>query len=279
MLEISVGTLINPRLDFKWTYFSVLQFPRSDAKSHSQTHIESHLSLALRVVDVTQQQVNELVTAVKEQSQQIERMSGQIDRQSQQIRRQSQEIQRQSQQLDQISKDKEQSEKTKTSMSTVPEQPINEIFPTSFEWKIPNIRQLLLRSVSGKQSLFSEPFDLFRCGYKYLLKIEMRKSGWDFLLHVYIKVVPGKFDESLSWPCKEKVRATLVNQNTLSVSYIDNQGNKSKVIDFEKGQVPCYRPLHDDYHEYRLILEINLTDLPHDYYKINDTIFLRVNRE
>ena len=253
--------------------FLCLQFPRSDAKSHSQTHIESHLSLALRVVDVTQQQVNELVTAVKEQSQQIERMSGQIDRQSQQIRRQSQEIERQSQQLAQISKDKEQPEKTKRPTSTDKEQS----YPTSFEWKIPNIRQVLLRSVSGKQSLVSEPFDLFRCGYKYLLKIEIRKSGLDFLLDVYIKVVPGEFDESLSWPCKEKVRATLVNQNTLLVS--SNQGNKSKVIDFEKGQVPCYRPLRDDYHEYRLILEINLTDLPHDYYKINDTIFIRVNRE
>ena len=215
---------------------------------------------------------------VKDQSQQIQRISGQIDRQSQQIHRQSQEIQRQSQQLDQISKDKEQSEKTSTLIPATEQRwPINEIF----EWKIPNIRQVLLRSVSGTQSLVSEPFYLFRCGYKYLLKIEIRKSGWDFLLFVYIKVVPGKFDESLSWPCKEKVRATLVNQNTLLVSSInhDNQGNKSKVIDFEKGQVPCYRPLRNDCHEYRLLLEINLTDLPHDYYKINDTIFIRVNRE
>ena len=29
------------------------------------------------------------------------------------------------------------------------------------------------------------------------------------LVEASIKVVPGEFDDSLSWPCKEKVRVTL----------------------------------------------------------------------
>jgi len=59
--------------------FLCLQFPRSAAKSHSQMQIESHLSLALRGLEATQYQVHELVTVVKEQSQQIERQSQQIE--------------------------------------------------------------------------------------------------------------------------------------------------------------------------------------------------------
>ena len=121
--------------------FLYLQFPRSDATSHSQTQTESHLKLALRGLEVTQHQVHELVTVVKDQSQEIERQSQQIERQSQQIERQaqqierqsqqkerqSQQIERQSQQIDQqsgqierlMSKDKEQSENMERLMSTV----------------------------------------------------------------------------------------------------------------------------------------------------------------
>ena len=60
--------------------FLCLQFPKSDAKSHSQTHIESHLNLALRGLEATQHQVHELITVVKDQSQQIKRQSHQIER-------------------------------------------------------------------------------------------------------------------------------------------------------------------------------------------------------
>ena len=72
--------------------FLCLQFPRSDAKSHSQTHIESHLNLALRGLEATQHQVHELVTVVKDQSQQIERMITKDEEQSDQMERQSQQI-------------------------------------------------------------------------------------------------------------------------------------------------------------------------------------------
>ena len=80
--------------------FLCLQFPRSDATSHSQTQIESHLNLALRGLEATQHQVQELVTVVNDQSQQIERQSQQMERQSGQLERQSQQIERQSQQIE-----------------------------------------------------------------------------------------------------------------------------------------------------------------------------------
>jgi len=255
-------------------------FPRSDAKSHSQTQIEIHLNLALRGLDATQHQVHELVSLVKEQSQQIDRQSGQIERLSEKIERL-------------ISKDKEQSEKMTRSMFTVQDQPpqrerrgpINQIFPTPFEWKIPGMVAVYQRSLRSQQTL-SEPFSLFERGYKYLLRISIdtnpflsfcdTPTGRDGLC-VYIKVVPGEFDELLPWPCKEKVRVTLVNKDPLVLlpGLLSIQENKSDVIDF--GEVPCSRPLHDDHHEYRFILSLN-TFSSQTYINGNTTL-IRVNRE
>ncbi|XP_078342900.1 TNF receptor-associated factor 5-like isoform X1 [Oculina patagonica] len=50
-------------------------FPRSNAKNHSETRVESHLNLALRGLDATQLQVNELVSLMERQSQQIQQQS------------------------------------------------------------------------------------------------------------------------------------------------------------------------------------------------------------
>ena len=283
--------------------FLCFQFPRSDTKSHSQSQIESHLNLALRGLEATQHQVHELVTVVKNQSQQIERQSQEIERmiskekeKSQQIELQSQQIERQSGQIASLmSKDKEQLEKTERLMSRVEDQsqqirrliskdkeqsekmersisavqghplqrerrgPINQIFPTPFKWEI------RLDSVT-KQSLFSIPFYLsVERGYKYLLKI----SRWSLDLNVCIIIVPGEFDELLSWPCKEKVRVTLDYQGMLGPD------SESSVTDFEKGSVPCYQPVDDDDHDtYRVVRFI---DLFSSAWK--DTVLITVTRE
>ena len=282
--------MISRRSDFEWTYFLCLQFPRSEAKSHTQTHIESHLNLALRCLEATQHQVHKLFTLVKDQSQQIERLiskdkeqsqqierliskdkeqSQQIERQSQQIKEQSQQIERQSGQIKRLmSKDKEQSGKMEKLISTVQDQSqqlerrelIDQIVPTPFEWKIPKSRH-------ETQNLVSEPFYLSQRGYKYLLKMEKA----NIFLRLSVKVVPGEFDELLSWPCKEKVRVMVTIRNLL-------QGIEriiSNVLTSAEGNEPWSRPLRDDHHDYRLILQLENPHLrPWLGY-----VFLTVNRE
>ena len=261
-------------------FFLCLQFPRSDAESHSQTQIESHLNLALRGLAATQHQLHELVTVVKNQSQQIERQSQQIERQSQQIERLISKDKAQLKQKEKmISKDKKQSEQGERSMSTVQSHPLQRerlgpIVSTPFEWKILNIVVGLIQ-----RSLLSEPFYLFERGYKYVLKIEiphsvlMMPSPVRAFLNVYIKVVPGEFDELLSWPCKEKVRVTFVDQNPCR----DNRENISHVIDFSKDELPCCRPLHD-HHDYRFIFGLKRSQYQ-SYVFRNGTTLIRVNRE
>ena len=108
---------------------------------------------------------------------------------------------------------------------------------------------------------------MFKRGYKYLLKIKTHSLLWPVDLGLYIKVIPGEFDELLSWPCKEKVRVTWVDQVSLPSE------NRSDVIDFEKGREPCFRPLNDDHHVYRLVLDFTVG------FAMKDTILIRVNRE
>ena len=255
-----------------------LQFPRADAKSHSQTHIESHLIFALRGLEATKHQVHELVTKVNDQSQQIKRQSQQIERQSGQIERL-------------ISKDKEQSEKVERLTSSLQDQPpqrerhgpINQTFPTSFEWKIPNVASVLL----NEESLVSDPFYLDSIGYKYLLKFEISQSlaaaiamvdpcyDWalsEQWLYVNIKVIPGKFDRSLSWPCKEKLRVTLADQDSETLKI-------TEVIDFDKGKKSCSRSALDDYHDYRKVIAKKVHLFRPGSNWNNITILIRVNRE
>ena len=199
----------------------------------------------------------------KEQFEKIERLMSTVEDQSQQIKRL-------------ISKDKEQSEKMERSISTVQGQPpqkerhgpIKHILPTPFEWKILNSTEFCTKAKLTSQNLVSEPFYLFERGYKYLLQIKTRSRRSSNELRVYIKVVPGEFDELLSWPCKEKVRVTWADQDPR----IDKC--KSNVIDFEKCREPCSRPLDDDHHAYRLVLDFTVR-----YYLVKDTILIRVNRE
>ena len=95
-----------------------------------------------------------------EQIEKMERLMSRVEDQSQQIKRL-------------ISKDKEQSEKTERSISTVEGQPlqrerrgpINQMFPTLFDWKIKRHNII-------SQGPVNKPFYSFKLGYKYLLQIE-----------------------------------------------------------------------------------------------------------
>ena len=219
-------------------FFLCLQFPRSNVKSHSQTHIESHLNLALRGLEATQHQVHELVTLVKDQSQQIERLVSNNKELSQQI--------------------------TVLKMK---------ILPKPFKWKVPDFDALLSESRREKQIRVSRPFGLSECSYNFWLKIEIARPLTQDFLRLFIKVVPGKFDELLPWPCEEKVRITLVNQDLP----LDDRKNISHVVYFKSSNKPCSRPLCDDHHKYCPSLALSIHDLRP--YITNDTILIRVNRE
>ena len=199
------------------------------------------------------EQIEGLMSTVKDQSQHINLLMSKVKEQSQQIER---------------------------------HEVIMKMYSAPFEWKIPNFQAICERAKAIEQSLSSEPFYLFKCGYRYLLKIKVVFSNRDnsstFVslfrtigLLLSIKVVPGEFDKLLSWPCTEKVRVMVIDQDPCQ----DNRENISRVVDFEKGENPCSRPFKDDDQEYRFILYLKKDALQTRSYIKNDSIFVMVNKE
>ncbi|XP_078350825.1 uncharacterized protein LOC144635612 [Oculina patagonica] len=152
-----------------------------------------------------------------------------------------------------------------------------------FVWKIPNFKTVYEKAVTGEQEvIFSEPFYLFRCGYR--LKIKMRPNGGASnpqmnkkfkgkYLSLYIIVVPGDYDWMLPWPISEEIRVTLIDQDPLQ----HLRENISKVIKFGSGSV--LRPLKDDDVSgvgIGTFVEQNV--LPTRSYLYNDTVFIMVNK-
>ena len=70
------------------------------------------------------------------------------------------------------------------------------------------------------------------------------------------------------------MRVTLVDQGPIPW----NRKNKACVIDFEKAKKPCYRPLHNDHHEYHLIYGFERDVITGSYIKDN-IILIWVSRE
>ena len=203
---------------------------------------------------------------VKNLSQQKERQSQQIDQQSQQIERLISKDKEQIQQIKRL----ESSNKELSKQITVLKM---KILPTPFEWKVPNFDALSSASEKKKQILVSQPFCLSECSYKFLLEMEIAKPQSQDFLRLFIKVVAGEFDDLLPWPCKEKVRITLVNQDLP----LEDRKNISQVIYFKLGKEPCSRPLCNNHHKYRPSLALSIHELRS--YITNDTILIRVNRE
>ena len=79
-----------------------MQFPRKSTKSHLELHAEHHLDLALRGLEATRYQVEDLLGVVKDQSQQIEGLKSKDKNQSQLIERLNLTVQCQAQQIEQL---------------------------------------------------------------------------------------------------------------------------------------------------------------------------------
>ncbi|XP_078350442.1 TNF receptor-associated factor 4-like [Oculina patagonica] len=152
-----------------------------------------------------------------------------------------------------------------------------------FVWKIPNFKTVYEKAVTGEQEvIFSEPFYLFRCGYR--LKIKMRPNGGASnpqlnkkfkgkYLSLYIIVIPGDYDWMLPWPISEEISVTLIDQNPLQ----HLRENITKVINFGSG--PVLRPLKgDDVSGVGIGTFVEQNVLPTRSYLFNDTVFIMVNK-
>lgn len=137
------------------------------------------------------------------------------------------------------------------------------------------------RAASGIEKIITNTFYLSSNGYRLRIKIflkAMQVSNHNFLLGgslfcICICVVPGEFDPLLSWPFKEKVRVTLINQNP----YRDEEKNICRVTDFGSLDMSIMRPLNEDNESWHVVLEPDF-----DFsvsFVLRDTLVITVQKE
>ena len=222
------------------------------------------------------QQIERLMTKDEEKSQEMERLMVKVTEQSQQIERLMAKVNDQSQRIERFeSTVQDPSEQIKI-LTTVTST------HASFVWKIPNIQAILDRSRDVRvqnEDIVSEPFYLSEIGYK--LRIVLKPNGLQWFqtephFAFFVRVVPGKFDPFLSWPFKEKVRVTLIDQNPCK----DKREDISCVFNFRQMFIPCPRPPYekDDTFDFGRVL-LTQNKLRTGSYIINDAIFIMAKKE
>ena len=83
----------------------------------------------------------------------------------------------------------------------------------SFTWRIDCFSEVLGKAKSGKETIKeSSPFYIY--GYKFKLGIHPcgNGSGKNTHLSVYLKVMKGESDATLTWPLQKRMTFTLVDQ-------------------------------------------------------------------
>ena len=83
----------------------------------------------------------------------------------------------------------------------------------SFTWRIDGFSEVL-RKAKSKEETAKESSPFYRYGYK--LKLSIHPNGDDTAknthLSVYLKIMKGEYDASLTWPFHKKVMFTLIDQ-------------------------------------------------------------------
>jgi len=92
-------------------------------------------------------------------------------------------------------------------------------------WKIRNYKKRKLEAISGKTlSLYSQPFYTNRYGYKACGRVYLNGDGMGKGSHVslFFVLLRGDFDALLSWPFRQKVTLSLIDQETGKKNVIDS---------------------------------------------------------
>ena len=308
LCQLSVNFLVSPDnmtcynccpRHFMPYFSSFTQFPRSNTKAHSKTQIEQHLNLALRSLETTQhlvkdqsqqiellmakdkdtsRQIEQLIAKDKGTSQQIEQLMAKHEETSRKIERLTAKDKKKSQQIEQLmARDKDTSQQIErlTALVKVQDQHIRFLNSPPFVWKIYNFKRAYMKAASGIEKVIANTFYLSSNGYRLRIKFffNAKQAFGRLSFFIYICVVPGEFDPLLSWPFKEKVRVTLINQDPPR----DDVKDICNVTDFGSLDVPIMRPLNENNERWHVVLGPDFGFSRS--LELSDTIFIMVQKE
>ena len=144
----------------------------------------------------------------------------------------------------------------------------------SFTWRIDGFSKVLRKAKSGEQStLQSSPFN--RYGYK--CKIGIYPNGFDSgentHLTVYLVIIKGEYDATLTWPFDKNFTFTLIDQQ-------ENEHDRENIVmSYTSGPKLSNfaRPVKEENDGYGFHTFVSHTKLQKRRYIVDDTIFVQVH--
>ena len=144
----------------------------------------------------------------------------------------------------------------------------------SFTWRIDGFSEVLRKSKSGEETkIKSSPF--YRYGYKY--KIELHPNGLycaeNTHLSVFLAIMKGEYDATLTWPFDKKYTFTLIDQQENE----HNRENIVKSITSDPKLSNFARPVKEQNIGWGFYDFVSHEELQKRRYIVDDTIFVQVH--
>ena len=144
----------------------------------------------------------------------------------------------------------------------------------SFTWRIDGFSEVLRKAKSGEETrIESSPF--YRCGYKCKMSINPNglSSGENTHLSVYLIIMKGEYDATLTWPFDKTFTFTLIDQQ-------ENEHNRENIVEsfFSGPKLSSYaRPVEKENIGRGLAKFVSHEKLQKRRYIVDDTIFVQVH--
>ena len=144
----------------------------------------------------------------------------------------------------------------------------------SFTWRIDGCSEVLRKAKSGEEpDIESSPF--YRCGYK--CKISINPNGLSYgentHLSVYLIIMKGEYDATLTWPFDKKYTFTLIDQQENE----HDRENIVKSITSDPKLRHFARPVEEENNGWGFPEFASHEQLQKRRYIVDDTIFVQVH--
>ena len=144
----------------------------------------------------------------------------------------------------------------------------------SFTWRIDGFSEVLRKAKSGQET-FIESSPFYRSGYKF--KIGICPNGFDSgkntHLTVYLVIMKGEYDATLTWPFDKKFTFTLIDQQENE----HDRENIVKSITSDPKLRHFARPVEEENNGWGFPEFASHEQLQKRRYIVDDTIFVQVH--
>ena len=140
----------------------------------------------------------------------------------------------------------------------------------SFTWRIDGFSEVLRKAQNGEKTKI-ESSSFYRCGYKCKLKIYPNSINVSPHLSVFLIIVKGEYDASLSWPFHKKVTFTLIDQQ-------ENANDRKGIVWSFTSDPQCSsfeRPVKEENRGWGLANFASHEELQKRCYIVDDAIFIQ----